>query len=116
MLLFHHAGWQWASSHWTEATWRKVPAVAEVLSHGFNVILSDVDVMWMRDPLPYFLSFPYVDLLVSLDLVASAQNDTGLEQNINPGKNMNTGVYFARSTASSKSGAVRWQSACLWEE
>jgi hypothetical protein len=76
--------------------------VAEVLHQGFHVLLSDVDVMWLQDPLTYFAAFPYADLLISLDQVATPHNDSGLEQNPHLGKNMNTGVYFARSTASSK--------------
>jgi hypothetical protein len=38
---------------------------------GFNVIYSDLDVMWLRDPLPYMLAFPDADFLISLDTVGT---------------------------------------------
>jgi hypothetical protein len=32
-----------------------------------QVIISDVDVMWLRDPLPFFQKFPDADILTSTD-------------------------------------------------
>ena len=32
-----------------------------------KVIISDVDVMWLRDPMPFFKRFPDADLLTSTD-------------------------------------------------
>jgi hypothetical protein len=36
-------------------TWLKTLTVQSLLAHGVNVVHSDVDVSWLRDPLPYFL-------------------------------------------------------------
>jgi len=30
-----------------------VPAARDLLLLGYNVIMSDIDVMWLKDPLPY---------------------------------------------------------------
>jgi hypothetical protein len=48
----------WASETWKDATWRKVPAVQQLLGLGYNVLLSDIDVMWLADPLPYLAAVP----------------------------------------------------------
>jgi hypothetical protein len=42
-----------------------------VVALGFNVLYSDLDVMWLRDPLPYMGQFPEADLLISLDTVGA---------------------------------------------
>lgn len=34
----------------------------ELLLKGYNVILSDIDVMWLSDPLPYLLNVTQVGL------------------------------------------------------
>jgi hypothetical protein len=52
------AGYVWASESWKDATWRKVPAVQQLLALGYNVLLSDIDVMWLADPLPYLTAVP----------------------------------------------------------
>jgi hypothetical protein len=35
------------------------------------VIISDVDVLWLRDPVPFFKRFPDADVLTSTDHLAS---------------------------------------------
>jgi hypothetical protein len=52
------AGYEWASAAWKDATWVKVPAVQQLLRLGYNVLLSDIDVMWLADPLPYLTAMP----------------------------------------------------------
>jgi Nucleotide-diphospho-sugar transferase len=45
----------WASHTWRDATWLKVTAARQVVSMGYNVLLSDLDVSWLADPLPWLL-------------------------------------------------------------
>jgi hypothetical protein len=40
-------------------TWSKVFVVAKVLPWGFNIIVSDIDAVWLRDPLPLFAQNPH---------------------------------------------------------
>jgi uncharacterized caspase-like protein len=35
-------------------TWQKVSLVAKAVAWGFNVLFTDLDVVWLRDPLAYF--------------------------------------------------------------
>lgn len=74
-------GYHWASADWKAATWRKVGAVRQVLMMGYSVILSDADVMWLRDPLPFVLNHSRADMLISLDAHQSskAPGDAGVD-------------------------------------
>jgi hypothetical protein len=38
---------------------------------GVSVLISDIDVAWLRDPLPYFKRYPTADMLVSSDVLRS---------------------------------------------
>lgn len=40
-------------------------------SQGFDVFVSDVDTVWMRDPRPFVLRYPGADLLTSCDHLAN---------------------------------------------
>ena len=39
---------------------------------GFDVVLSDVDTVWLQDPLPYLARYPEADILVSSDSLVSS--------------------------------------------
>ncbi|WIA11573.1 hypothetical protein OEZ85_011679 [Tetradesmus obliquus] len=92
-------GYVWASEPWKDATWRKVPAAQQLLALGYNVLLSDIDVMWLADPLPYLTAVtPEADFLISLDghHTDKPPGDEGLEA-FQAHRMMNTGVYYARA-------------------
>jgi hypothetical protein len=38
-----------------------------VCAQGFDILVSDVDTAWMRDPLPFLLRYPDADILTSSD-------------------------------------------------
>jgi hypothetical protein len=40
-------------------TWSKVFVLDEVVDWGFNLVVSDVDVVWFKDPLPLFAQHPH---------------------------------------------------------
>ena len=48
-------------------TWRKVEAVRLLVEAGFSVLHSDLDVIWLRDPLPGLLSRLDADIAISSD-------------------------------------------------
>eukprot|EP00955_Chlamydomonas_euryale_P047283 353631-Chlamydomonas_euryale.AAC.12 len=81
---------------------RQVTVVEKIVDWGFNVLHSDVDVIWFRDPLPYVIgpALANVDVAMSTDLI-STQNDVGdegLEVNVHQHVNFNTGVYFVKAS------------------
>lgn len=49
------AAFKWGSTSWRLTTWQKVLTVRHVHHLGFNVINSDMDVVWLRNPLEHFL-------------------------------------------------------------
>ncbi len=57
---------RYGDDHYRAATWRKVTVVEKIVDWGFNVMHSDVDVVWFRDPLPYFLGPPCKDIDVAI--------------------------------------------------
>ncbi|KAG2433971.1 hypothetical protein HYH02_012433 [Chlamydomonas schloesseri] len=106
--------YKYGDSHYNAATWRKVVVVSRLVHWGFNVIHSDVDVVWFRDPLPYFLGpvMKNVDMAVSSDLISTSNpvGDDGLEVGMHQHTNFNTGVYFVRATPGGKSLMAGWSS------
>lgn len=40
-------------------------------TQGFDILVSDVDTVWMRDPLPFVLRYPDADILTSSDHLAN---------------------------------------------
>ncbi|KAF6157474.1 hypothetical protein GIB67_004412 [Kingdonia uniflora] len=64
--------------------------VLQILKMGYNVLLSDVDVYWFKNPLPFVSSFGHSTLVVQSD----EYNETGP---INLPRRLNSGFYFAHS-------------------
>eukprot|EP00198_Chlamydomonas_reinhardtii_P011930 XP_001701267.1 predicted protein [Chlamydomonas reinhardtii] len=106
--------YKYGDSHYNAATWRKVVVVSRIVHWGFNVIHSDVDVVWFRDPLAYFLgpAVNNVDMALSSDLISTGnpKGDEGLEVGMHQHTNFNTGVYFVRATPGGKSLMAGWSS------
>ncbi|XAR65113.1 Fucosylgalactoside 3-alpha-galactosyltransferase [Bertholletia excelsa] len=68
----------------------KSRAVLQILKLGYNVLLSDVDVYWFKNPLPFLFSFGPNILVAQSD----EYNKTGP---INLPRRLNSGFYFARA-------------------
>ena len=58
-----------------------------------KVIISDVDVMWLRDPMPFFLRYPDADILTSSDhLMSTVGKEEQLEKYPDSGSAFNIGT------------------------
>ncbi|XP_044492266.1 beta-arabinofuranosyltransferase RAY1 isoform X3 [Mangifera indica] len=64
--------------------------VLQILKLGYNVLLSDVDVYWFRNPLPLLYSF-------GLSVLAAQSDEHNRTGPINLPRRLNSGFYFARS-------------------
>lgn len=72
----------------------------QILNLGYNVLLSDVDVYWFRNPLPMLSSFG--------PSVLVAQSDEYVETGpINLPRRLNSGFYFAHSDTSTISAMAK---------
>ncbi|KAJ8773657.1 hypothetical protein K2173_005903 [Erythroxylum novogranatense] len=67
--------------------------VLKILKMGYNVLLSDVDVYWFRNPLPLLYSFGPAFLVAQSD-------EYNLTGPINLPRRLNSGFYFAHSDGS----------------
>lgn len=56
------------------ASWARLAAAAAVVEAGYDVIVSDLDAIWFRDPVRYLAEHvpPAADLVVSSDEVRAA--------------------------------------------
>ena len=45
----------------------KINLVYQFTKMGFSILVSDVDTVWMRNPLPYMAQYPEADVLTSSD-------------------------------------------------
>ncbi|KAL6969410.1 hypothetical protein U1Q18_029123 [Sarracenia purpurea var. burkii] len=71
----------------------KSRVVLQILKLGYNVLLSDVDVYWFKNPLAFLYSFGPAVLVAQSD----EYNKTGP---INLPRRLNSGFYFARTDGS----------------
>jgi hypothetical protein len=81
-----------------------VHILERVVKMGFNVLYSDMDVAWLRNPLNYFTSTPQqMSMIVSTDLLLAGgkMHDEGLEVP-RLSANINTG------------GPLRGGASCRW--
>ncbi|EFJ47189.1 hypothetical protein VOLCADRAFT_92385 [Volvox carteri f. nagariensis] len=105
------ADFKWGSRSWQLHTWQKVLTVRHVHMLGFHVINSDMDVVWLRNPLEHFLvKYTEPDYWVSMDPITTANplGDDGPELGVSTHHYMNTGVYFLRQTPGGRALIDKW--------
>jgi hypothetical protein len=86
----------WQSDDFIKVTMAKLDYTRKFLKEGFTVFLSDLDIVFLKNPLPYFSS-----LLKEKD-IAFQFSSKGIPSTYNPfppNKNVNTGFYIAKPTA-----------------
>ena len=73
----------------------------EFLRAGFDLLCSDLDVVWLRDPRPYLIGdagtalLPLADVVVSTDVTDGHQEHDHLNWGLNG--ELNTGIILLRS-------------------
>ena len=65
-------------SDWGAVERGKAEVVDAALRHGVDVLLSDVDVVWLSDPRPLLRRWPDADVLVSTDALAPLSEGGGV--------------------------------------
>jgi hypothetical protein len=73
-----------------ETTKLKVQVVVQVLQQGFNVLWSDVDVVWFQNPLPRVAAYKTGTLVV-------ASNEPNMHLPGNGGGRVNAGFFYAQA-------------------
>lgn len=92
-LLADPGGDRFGSTAFVETSRRKSLLVLKVLRLGYSVVFSDVDVVWVRDPIPHLVAHPF-DFVMQSD---RNHNDRDAALNYN----LNSGFYLARASSRS---------------
>ncbi|KAL4427446.1 hypothetical protein ABPG77_000735 [Micractinium sp. CCAP 211/92] len=104
-------GLEWGQEGWRRMTWAKVFVLDRIADWGLNLAISDLDVVWFRDPSPLLDRYPAADLIFSTD-ATNAHNepgDDGLSVDGSAGQDFNTGVYLLRAGNGTAAFAHAWR-------
>eukprot|EP00882_Tetradesmus_deserticola_P025734 GHRQ01028293.1.p1 GENE.GHRQ01028293.1~~GHRQ01028293.1.p1 ORF type:complete len:344 (+),score=91.62 GHRQ01028293.1:276-1307(+) len=86
----------WGSPTFAKMGRKKINLVAMFLKLDVQVVISDVDVMWLRDPVPFFKRFTDADVLTSTDhLTPTVGAREELEKYPEAGSAFNIGALHA---------------------
>ena len=61
----------WGSATFAKMGREKIRLISIFLKLDVHVVIADVDVLWLRNPLPYFERYPEADILTSSDNMAN---------------------------------------------
>ena len=61
----------WGSKNFHKMGRDKIRLIRDFTHAGVDVLISDIDVAWLRDPIPLFRRYPQADILVSTDQLTS---------------------------------------------
>eukprot|EP00878_Enallax_costatus_P007175 GHUV01007519.1.p1 GENE.GHUV01007519.1~~GHUV01007519.1.p1 ORF type:complete len:671 (+),score=160.19 GHUV01007519.1:272-2284(+) len=87
----------WGSPTFAKMGRKKISLIATFLKLDVQVIISDVDVMWLRDPVPFFKRYPDADVLTSADhLLSTVGSREELEKYPEAGSAFNIGIMLFR--------------------
>ena len=87
----------WGSSTFHKMGREKISLLQVFTRWNLDVLISDVDTVWLKDPLPYVAQYPKADILISSDhLSDTTGGDGGLEHYPQAGSAANIGVMLFR--------------------
>jgi Nucleotide-diphospho-sugar transferase len=74
-------GFKWGERNWNKMVWSKVMISDIIIAFGFNLVLSDTDVVWFTDPTTLFDRYPQAEVMMGSDALStpSAVGDQNLE-------------------------------------
>ncbi|KAF8378946.1 hypothetical protein HHK36_028371 [Tetracentron sinense] len=105
----------WGSPTFHKMGREKVILIDAMLPFGYELLMCDTDMVWLKNPLPYFARFPGADILTSSDQVVPTVVDDRLEI-WQQGAAFNIGIFHWRPTDSAKKLAKEWKDLLLADE
>lgn len=96
----------WGTANFHKMGRKKIELIWLFTKMGFDILVSDVDTVWMKNPMPYMAKFPTADILTSSDHLANTATDGGLEDPNVAHSPANIGIMLLRHTA--KDLAKEW--------
>ncbi|KAK6158569.1 hypothetical protein DH2020_005883 [Rehmannia glutinosa] len=106
----------WGSPTFHKMGREKVILIDSILPFGFELLMCDTDMVWLKNPLPYLARFPEADVLTSTDQVSPTVVDDRLDDWRQAGAAYNIGIFHWRPTASSMKLAKEWKEMLLADE
>lgn len=82
----------WGSATFHKMGREKIHLVSEVTKYGIDLLLSDIDTVWLRDPNEFMDKYPDADVLTSSDNGQMTTRDGGLEFFPEAGASANIGI------------------------
>ena len=99
------ADFGWGSKNFHQMGRKKIELIHLFTKMGFDILVSDVDTAWMKNPLPFIRKFPEVDVLTSSDSLSDfAETEWSLERTTTGVANI--GIMLLRKSA--KALAKEW--------
>ncbi|UPR03426.1 arabinosyltransferase [Chloropicon primus] len=106
---FPQSDFGWGSKTFYKMARRKIKLIKEFLEMGLDVMVSDVDTVWLQDPNVFFKKHPSLDIMTSTDaLRTSSPTGQTLEDADKTREAYNIGILYFRSTAATKEFLNEW--------
>ncbi|XP_031502639.1 arabinosyltransferase XEG113 [Nymphaea colorata] len=106
----------WGSPKFHKMGREKVTLINEFLPFGYELLMCDTDMVWLKNPLPYIARYPDADVLTSSDQVIPTVIDDRLEDWRYVSGAYNIGIFHWRPTDASKRLAAEWKEMLLADE
>lgn len=106
----------WGSPTFHKMGREKVILIDTILPFGYELLMCDTDMVWLKDPLPYFARYPDADVLTSSDQVVPTVVDDSLDLWQQVAAAYNIGIFHWRPTESSKQLAKEWKEMILADD
>ncbi|MBA0718509.1 hypothetical protein Golax_006256 [Gossypium laxum] len=98
----------WGSPIFHKMGRQKVLLINAILPSGFELLMCDTDMVWLKNPLPYLARYPDADILTSSDQVVPTVVDDRLADWKQVGAAYNIGIFHWRPTPPAKKLAKEW--------
>nr|CAB3494077.1 unnamed protein product [Digitaria exilis] len=106
----------WGSPTFHKMGREKVHLINTLLPFGYELLMCDTDMVWLKNPLPYLARYPDADLLTSSDQVIPTVTDDSLENWREVTGAFNIGIFHWRPTEPAKRLAKEWKDLVLSDD
>ncbi|GAU39817.1 hypothetical protein TSUD_154740 [Trifolium subterraneum] len=106
----------WGSPTFHKMGREKIILLDSILPFGFEVLMCDTDMVWLKNPLPYLARYPGADILTSSDQVIPTVVDDSLEVWQEVSGAYNIGLFHWRPTESATNLVKQWKEMLLADD